>query len=191
MDAKLRHNVGKRLSSKATILSILGTVILCNKLMPKTNFTNLIDFQMRNVEMLSFYTKSLVHCLWACTRFSNLSMILTPHSWLPYYIKFEFWKTQTKHCKVNLFILTPRYLLPDSNKSTKHKTVVERRTVNPQWNHTFTYCGLQPGDLNNVCLELTVWDKEALASNVFLGGVRLGAGTGVCKLDCWKRKAPG
>ncbi|KAM6954944.1 synaptotagmin-like protein 5 [Lycodopsis pacificus] len=70
------------------------------------------------------------------------------------------------------------YLLPDSNKSTKHKTVVERRTVNPQWNHTFTYCGLQPGDLNNVCLELTVWDKEALNSNVFLGGVRLGAGTG-------------
>ncbi|XP_040004873.1 synaptotagmin-like protein 5 isoform X2 [Xiphias gladius] len=70
------------------------------------------------------------------------------------------------------------YLLPDSNKSTKHKTAVERRTVNPQWNHTFTYCGLQPGDLNNVCLELTVWDKEALASNVFLGGVRLGAGTG-------------
>ncbi|KAL6100987.1 sytl5 [Pungitius sinensis] len=70
------------------------------------------------------------------------------------------------------------YLLPDTNKSTKHKTVVERRTVNPQWNHTFTYCGLQPGDLNNVCLELTVWDKEALASNVFLGGVRLGAGTG-------------
>ncbi|KAM9851375.1 synaptotagmin-like protein 5 [Aulostomus maculatus] len=70
------------------------------------------------------------------------------------------------------------YLLPDSNKSTKHKTAVERRTVNPQWNHTFTYCGLQQGDLNNVCLELTVWDKEALASNVFLGGVRLGAGTG-------------
>lgn len=72
-----------------------------------------------------------------------------------------------------------RYLLPDSNKSTKHKTEVQRRTVNPHWNHTFTYCGLQPGDLNNVCLELTVWDKEALASNVFLGGVRLGAGTGV------------
>ncbi|XP_010775538.1 synaptotagmin-like protein 5 isoform X3 [Notothenia coriiceps] len=70
------------------------------------------------------------------------------------------------------------YLLPDSKKSTKHKTVVERRSVNPQWNHTFTYCGLQPGDLNNVCLELTVWDKEALASNVFLGGLRLGAGTG-------------
>uniref|UniRef100_A0A4W5K332 Synaptotagmin-like protein 5 n=1 Tax=Hucho hucho TaxID=62062 RepID=A0A4W5K332_9TELE len=70
------------------------------------------------------------------------------------------------------------YLLPDNSKSTKHKTAVLRRTVNPQWNHTFTYCGLQAGDLNNVCLELTVWDKEALASNVFLGGVRLNGGTG-------------
>uniref|UniRef100_A0A8C6U5L1 Synaptotagmin-like protein 5 n=1 Tax=Neogobius melanostomus TaxID=47308 RepID=A0A8C6U5L1_9GOBI len=72
------------------------------------------------------------------------------------------------------------YLLPDSTKSTKHKTEVVRGTVNPMWNHTFTYCGLHAGDLNNVCLELTVWDKEALASNVFLGGVRLGAGTGLC-----------
>ncbi|KAI1885399.1 hypothetical protein AGOR_G00219750 [Albula goreensis] len=62
------------------------------------------------------------------------------------------------------------YLLPDNSKSTKHKTDVVRKTVNPQWNHTFTYCGLQPGDLNNVCLELTVWDKEPLSSNVFLGG---------------------
>uniref|UniRef100_A0A8C7I5J2 Synaptotagmin-like protein 5 n=1 Tax=Oncorhynchus kisutch TaxID=8019 RepID=A0A8C7I5J2_ONCKI len=70
------------------------------------------------------------------------------------------------------------YLLPDNSKSTKHKTVVVRRSVNPQWNHTFTYCGLQAGDLNNVCLELTVWDKEALSSNVFLGGVRLNGGTG-------------
>ncbi|KAJ8255953.1 hypothetical protein COCON_G00198170 [Conger conger] len=70
------------------------------------------------------------------------------------------------------------YLLPDNNKSTKHKTAVVRKSVNPQWNHTFTYCGLQLGDLDSVCLELTVWDKESLSSNVFLGGVRLGAGTG-------------
>ncbi|XP_030642291.1 synaptotagmin-like protein 5 [Chanos chanos] len=71
------------------------------------------------------------------------------------------------------------YLLPDDKKSTKHKTEVVKRTVNPRWNHTFTYCGLQPSDLDSVCLELTVWDKEPLASNVFLGGVRLGAGTGL------------
>ncbi|XP_073702416.1 synaptotagmin-like protein 5 [Garra rufa] len=71
------------------------------------------------------------------------------------------------------------YLLPDDKKSTKHKTAVVKRTVNPRWNHTFTYCGLQHSDLDSVCLELTVWDKEPLVSNVFLGGVRLGAGTGL------------
>lgn len=71
------------------------------------------------------------------------------------------------------------YLLPDDKKSTKHKTAVVKRTVNPRWNHTFTYCGLQHSDLDNVCLELTVWDREPLSSNVFLGGVRLGAGTGL------------
>ncbi|XP_016418409.1 synaptotagmin-like protein 5 isoform X1 [Sinocyclocheilus rhinocerous] len=71
------------------------------------------------------------------------------------------------------------YLLPDDKKSTKHKTAVVKRTVNPRWNHTFTYCGLQHSDLDNVCLELTVWDREPFASNVFLGGVRLGAGTGL------------
>ncbi|XP_048855090.1 synaptotagmin-like protein 5 isoform X1 [Brienomyrus brachyistius] len=71
------------------------------------------------------------------------------------------------------------YLLPDNNKSTKHKTAVVKKSLNPKWNHTFTYCGLQPSDLNNVCLELTVWDKESLSSNVFLGGVRLCAGTGL------------
>ncbi|XP_039511979.1 synaptotagmin-like protein 5 isoform X1 [Pimephales promelas] len=71
------------------------------------------------------------------------------------------------------------YLLPDDKKSTKHKTAVVKRTINPRWNHTFTYCGLQHSDLDSVCLELTVWDREPLASNVFLGGVRLGAGTGL------------
>lgn len=71
------------------------------------------------------------------------------------------------------------YMLPDNSKSSKHKTPVVKKSVNPSWNHTFTYSGLQPNDLNNVCLELTVWDKESLSSNVFLGGVRLNIGTGL------------
>lgn len=83
-----------------------------------------------------------------------------------------------KECSFSRLSLHHSYLLPDNNKSTKHKTAVVRKSVNPQFNHTFTYCGLQPGDLNSVCLELTVWDKESLSSNVFLGGIRLGAGTG-------------
>ncbi|XP_043852874.1 LOW QUALITY PROTEIN: synaptotagmin-like protein 5 [Dromiciops gliroides] len=71
------------------------------------------------------------------------------------------------------------YLLPDTTKATKHKTPVIKKNVNPQWNHTFLFSGLDPQDIKNVCLELTVWDKEALASNIFLGGVRLNSGSGI------------
>ncbi|KAL1767054.1 synaptotagmin 5 isoform X1 [Sigmodon hispidus] len=71
------------------------------------------------------------------------------------------------------------YLLPDDNKATKHKTVVVKKSVNPQWNHTFIFSGLYPEDINNVCLELTIWDKEAFSSNIFLGGVRLNSGSGI------------
>lgn len=50
--------------------------------------------------------------------------------------------------------------------------------MNPHWNHTFTFGGLNPRDIHNVCVELTVWDKESLSSNIFLGGIRLNTGTG-------------
>ncbi|XP_069641033.1 synaptotagmin-like protein 5 isoform X3 [Haliaeetus albicilla] len=71
------------------------------------------------------------------------------------------------------------YLLPDDSKATKHKTPIIKKSVNPQWNHTFSFSGLSSRDIRNVCLELTVWDKESLSSNIFLGGVRLSTGNGV------------
>uniref|UniRef100_A0A8B9Z9J0 Synaptotagmin-like protein 5 n=1 Tax=Buteo japonicus TaxID=224669 RepID=A0A8B9Z9J0_9AVES len=71
------------------------------------------------------------------------------------------------------------YLLPDDSKATKHKTPIIKKSVNPQWNHTFSFSGLNSRDIRNVCLELTVWDKESLSSNIFLGGVRLSTGNGV------------
>uniref|UniRef100_A0A8C6JG64 Synaptotagmin-like protein 5 n=1 Tax=Melopsittacus undulatus TaxID=13146 RepID=A0A8C6JG64_MELUD len=71
------------------------------------------------------------------------------------------------------------YLLPDDSKATKHKTPIIKKSVNPQWNHTFAFSGLNSRDIRNVCLELTVWDKESLSSNIFLGGVRLNTGSGV------------
>ncbi|XP_061428181.1 synaptotagmin-like protein 5 isoform X5 [Lethenteron reissneri] len=70
------------------------------------------------------------------------------------------------------------YLLPDEHKVTKQKTPVVRKTVNPVWNHTFIFEGLPVQELPEVSLELTVWDHESLSSNHFLGGVRLGTGTG-------------
>ncbi|TRZ18514.1 hypothetical protein HGM15179_008569 [Zosterops borbonicus] len=71
------------------------------------------------------------------------------------------------------------YLLPDDSKATKHKTPIVKKSVNPQWNHIFAFSGLNSRDIQNVCLELTVWDKESLSSNIFLGGVRLSTGNGV------------
>ncbi|KAJ1057946.1 hypothetical protein K5549_014471 [Capra hircus] len=71
------------------------------------------------------------------------------------------------------------YLLPDDSKATKHKTLVIKKSLNPQWNHTFVFSGLHPQDIQHVCLELTIWDKEAFSSNIFLGGVRLNSGSGV------------
>lgn len=53
-----------------------------------------------------------------------------------------------------------------------------KKTLNPHYNHTFVYNGVSLEDLQHMCLELTVWDREPLASNDFLGGVRLGVGTG-------------
>ncbi|XP_035265194.1 synaptotagmin-like protein 4 [Anguilla anguilla] len=65
------------------------------------------------------------------------------------------------------------YLLPCKTKATKRKTPVVKKTVNPQYDHTFVYSDLRLEELQNMCLELTVWDREAMSSNDFLGGVRL------------------
>lgn len=71
------------------------------------------------------------------------------------------------------------YLLPMRNKASKRKTPVMKKTLNPHYNHTFVYNGVRLEELQHMCLELTVWDREPLASNDFLGGVRLGVGTGI------------
>lgn len=45
------------------------------------------------------------------------------------------------------------------------------------FNHTMVYDGIREADLTEACVELTVWDRDRLASNL-LGGLRLGTGTG-------------
>ncbi|KAK9506406.1 hypothetical protein O3M35_008357 [Rhynocoris fuscipes] len=70
------------------------------------------------------------------------------------------------------------YLLPDKGRSSKQKAPVIRRTCNPAWHHTFTYHNISLDELSERSLELTIWDHDRLASNEFLGGVRLNMGTG-------------
>ncbi|XP_029629143.1 uncharacterized protein LOC115206390 isoform X4 [Salmo trutta] len=69
------------------------------------------------------------------------------------------------------------FVLPDTSRKSRQKTRVLRRTVEPVFNHTMVYDGFRQEDLKEACVELTVWDRDKLASN-FLGGLRLGPGTG-------------
>ncbi|XP_029302229.1 synaptotagmin-like protein 2 isoform X1 [Cottoperca gobio] len=69
------------------------------------------------------------------------------------------------------------FVLPDTSRKSRQKTRVLRRTVDPAFNHTMVYDGIRQADLSEACVELTVWDRDRLASNL-LGGLRIGAGTG-------------
>ncbi|KAL7401403.1 hypothetical protein ABVT39_027591 [Epinephelus coioides] len=88
-----------------------------------------------------------------------------------------------KECK-NLPLIRPTidpyvkcFVLPDTSRKSRQKTRVMRRTVDPAFNHTMVYDGIRQADLLEACVELTVWDRDRLASNL-LGGLRIGAGTG-------------
>ncbi|XP_035857556.1 synaptotagmin-like protein 4 isoform X1 [Sander lucioperca] len=74
------------------------------------------------------------------------------------------------------------YLFPTKTKTTKRKTPVVKKNLNPHYDHTFVYKELALEQLEEMCLELTVWDREAMLSNEFLGGVRLSSGEGTVKI---------
>ncbi|XP_069747054.1 synaptotagmin-like protein 2 isoform X9 [Narcine bancroftii] len=69
------------------------------------------------------------------------------------------------------------FILPDTSSKSRQKTRVIKKTRNPNFNHTMVYDGFGPGDLKDACIELSVWDHDKLV-NHFLGGLRIGYGTG-------------
>lgn len=69
------------------------------------------------------------------------------------------------------------FVLPDTSKKSRQKTRVLRGTADPVFNHTMVYDGIREADLMEACVELTVLDRDRLATNL-LGGLRIGAGTG-------------
>lgn len=72
-------------------------------------------------------------------------------------------------------------ILPDTSRKSRQKTRTVAKTTNPVFNHTMVYDGFRPEDLKEACIELTVWDHNKLA-NHFLGGLRIGLGTGAGQL---------
>lgn len=95
--------------------------------------------------------------------------LLKPHS--VSLQEFLFWR-------LPLLLWFCSYLFPITAKTTKKKTPVVKKNLNPHYDHTFVYKQLALEQLKGMCLELTVWDKEAMSSNEFLGGVRLSSGEG-------------
>ncbi|XP_066964987.1 uncharacterized protein [Macrobrachium rosenbergii] len=69
-------------------------------------------------------------------------------------------------------------LLPEKGKSSKQKTSVCRKTLNPTWNHTLVFEDTSLQELTERALELSVWDHDRLGTSQFLGGCRLSLGKG-------------
>ncbi|XP_077341053.1 synaptotagmin-like protein 2 [Lithobates pipiens] len=77
--------------------------------------------------------------------------------------------------KINSFVKCT--VLPDTSRKSRQRTRTVDKTPNPYFNHTMVYDGFKEEDLREACVELTVWDHNRL-SNHFLGGLRIGLGTG-------------
>ncbi|XP_077421147.1 synaptotagmin-like protein 2 isoform X4 [Vanacampus margaritifer] len=90
------------------------------------------------------------------------------------------WVKECKSLPLNRATIDPYvkcFVLPDTSRKSRQKTRVLRRTADPVFNHTMVYDGIREVDLAEACVELTVWDRDKLASSL-LGGLRLGPGTG-------------
>jgi hypothetical protein len=73
-----------------------------------------------------------------------------------------------KNDVLNSYVKT--YLLPDEGKSSKRKTSIKKKTLNPVYNETLTYELDDTSDVPNRTILLTVWDHDKLGRNHFLGG---------------------
>ena len=77
----------------------------------------------------------------------------------------------------HIVIFSCRYLLPDKSRKSKRKSIVQKKSANPAWNHKFEYDNISSGELETRVLELTIWDHDS-SGHQFLGGCRLGSAGG-------------
>ncbi|OQV23161.1 Regulating synaptic membrane exocytosis protein 2 [Hypsibius exemplaris] len=71
------------------------------------------------------------------------------------------------------------YLLPNRSEQTKRRTKIISKTNDPQWQQIFYYAPLKESELEDLTLEIMVWDYERYkqTSNEFVGEVLIGLGS--------------
>ncbi|CAH8631871.1 unnamed protein product [Schistosoma guineensis] len=69
------------------------------------------------------------------------------------------------------------YMLPGKEKHSKQKTKVVRKNNNPEWNQAIIYRDIILNSLNEIGIEISVWDYDRFSSNDFLGGCRINCGS--------------
>lgn len=73
------------------------------------------------------------------------------------------------------------YLLPDAAKTTKCKTEVIKKELNPVYNEQFSFTGLSANDLQLGGLEIWVMDWNLALRNTLIGACRLSTGLAAIK----------
>lgn len=61
------------------------------------------------------------------------------------------------------------YVQPDPKKKSKKKTAVKKKTLEPQWDETFSWTFPASTKLEDLRLELTVYDWDRITANDFMG----------------------
>ncbi|CAH8611710.1 unnamed protein product [Schistosoma mattheei] len=69
------------------------------------------------------------------------------------------------------------YMLPGKEKYSKQKTKVVRKNNNPEWNQAIIYRDIILNSLNEIGIEISVWNYDRFSSNDFLGGCRINCGS--------------
>lgn len=72
--------------------------------------------------------------------------------------------------KIPYITLTDMFGLVFSEKS-RRRTKTIMNSNEPTWNQTFMYYGVTSEDLQNLLLEITVWDYDRMGPNEFMGEV--------------------
>lgn len=175
-----RHNVtnlkcGREYCVDRALITLRCASFLCVKylwqLWPQSLFWESEARQLRNhcdgagsrVIQMDFHVKSLC---WNNSIVTGRSLVMealvSMESYNDCFSSFSVWST----------------VLPDTSRKSRQKTRAVAKTTNPVFNHTMVYDGFKPEDLKEACVELTVWDHNKLV-NHFVGGLRIGLGTGI------------